>query len=105
MAFRSSKPKPKEGAGANGCTPIGEVVARRRVTVTGAVSQVRARPRDGVPSLLVTIADGSGSINVHWMGRRSLGGVTLGRRLRVEGVPCLHRGRLEFTNPAYELLP
>lgn len=84
---------------------IAEAPARQRIVVEGQVVRMRTRPSAGQPSLAVTIQDESGSITAVWTGRRAIGGITLGRRLRVEGVAA-HRGDvLEFTNPAYTLLP
>ncbi len=66
---------------------------------------MRARPTEGVPSLVVSIADDTGSVTAVWTGRRAIGGITLGRRVRIEGVGARLGDRLEFTNPAYTLLP
>lgn len=66
---------------------------------------MRARPTEGIPALAVTISDGTGSVVAVWTGRRAIGGVTLGRRLVLDGVATLHGAQLEFTNPAYTLLP
>ena len=84
---------------------IAEAMPRRRVVVEGTVMRMRARPAHGVPSLAVTVTDDSGSIVAVWTGRRAIGGVTLGRKLLVEGVGTQVGDRLEFTNPAYTLLP
>ena len=73
--------------------------------VEGQVVRMRARPTSGRPALAVTIADTTGSITAVWTGRRAIGGVTLGRRLRLEGVAANVGHGLEFTNPAYTLLP
>ena len=82
-----------------------EAVPRRRIELCGQVTRMRARPTSGVPALAVTISDESGSVTAVWTGRRSIGGITLGRRLVIEGVGCLVGDRLEFTNPTYTLLP
>ncbi len=74
---------------------------------------MRARPSSGEPSLVVTVTDDTGALTVVWTGRRAIGGVTLGRRLAVEGVPRSVGPRrrptagraLEMTNPAYTLPP
>lgn len=84
---------------------IAEALPRRRVVVLGQVTHMRARPTDGIPSLAVTISDGTGSVTAVWTGRRAIGGIALGRRLALEGVGRPVGDRLEFTNPSYELLP
>ena len=53
----------------------------------------------GSPAVSVT-----GSVTVVWSGRRSIGGVGLGRRIIIEGVPMKGPHGLTFTNPSYELL-
>ena len=84
---------------------IAEAPARQCVCVSGKVTRMMARPTVGIPALAVSITDATGTITAVWSGRRSLGGVTLGRRIAVEGVPIRHGSHLEFTNPKYTLLP
>jgi RecG-like helicase len=84
---------------------IGDVVERHRVVVHGQVIRMRARPTSGEPTLAVTVADETGSLVVVWTGRRAIGGITLGRRLEVEGVARRVGTSLEMTNPSYTLLP
>lgn len=83
---------------------IATAMPRRRIVVEGQVIRMRARPTSGQPSLAVTISDASGSATAVWTGRRAIGGITLGRRLRVEGVATRVGSQLEFTNPSYTLL-
>jgi RecG-like helicase len=84
---------------------ISAATPRRRIVIEGQVVRMRARPTSGQPSLAVTISDASGSATAVWTGRRAIGGITLGRRLRVEGVATFVGSQLEFTNPSYTLLP
>lgn len=93
-------PDPTEGT-----TPIASAVPRTPVRVVGEVTRIRSRPATGLPSLAVTITDPTGSVVAVWTGRRSIGGITLGRRIIVEGVAMRRSDQLEFTNPAYTLLP
>jgi hypothetical protein len=53
----------------------------------------------------VSITDATGTVTAVWTGRRSIGGITLGRSVVIEGVAVQHGSALEFTNPAYTLLP
>ena len=86
-------------------TPIAQTGARQRVCVCGKVTRMTARPTAGQPALAVSISDDTGTVTAVWTGRRSIGGITLGRRIAIEGVPVPHGGHLEFTNPRYTLLP
>ena len=85
-------------------TPISQVDARLPIRVCGQVVRMRARPTSGLPALVVSISDDTGTATAVWTGRRSLGGVSLGRRLVIEGVPLRRGDHVEFTNPAYTLL-
>ena len=64
-----------------------------------------ARPTSGQPALAVSISDDTGTVTAVWTGRREIGGVTLGRRIAISGVPVKRGDHLEFTNPDYTLLP
>jgi RecG-like helicase len=86
-------------------TPIGEAQPRQRVCVCGKVTRMTARPTSGQPALAISVADDTGTVTAVWTGRREIGGVTLGRRIAINGVPVTHGDHLEFTNPGYTLLP
>jgi len=89
----------------------GDIVAlvdaptRVRIRVRGQIVRMRARPAQGLPTLVVVIADDTGRATVHWTGRRAIGGVTLGRNLIIDGVATRSAEGLTFTNPRYTLLP
>lgn len=85
--------------------PLAETPARQRVVVGAQVMSIRIVPAGGRPVLEVRIADESGRALVRWTGRRSIGGISLGRRLLVEGVATSGPDGLVFVNPAYTLLP
>jgi len=86
-------------------TPIGEAQPRQRVCVCGKVTRMKDRPTSGQPALAISIADDTGTVTAVWTGRREIGGITLGRRIAINGVPVMHGDHLEFTNPGYTLLP
>ena len=84
---------------------ISEAPDRERVIVQGTLRTVTLRPRGGVPALEAELYDGSGSINVIWLGRRRIGGVSPGRGIRVEGRIGVHDGERIMFNPRYSLRP
>ena len=86
-------------------TPIGETQPRQRVCVCGKVTRMTARPTSGQPALAISIADETGTVTAVWTGRREIGGITLGRKIAIKGVPVMRGDHLEFTNPGYVLLP
>ncbi|MCU1361399.1 MAG: DNA-binding protein [Ilumatobacteraceae bacterium] len=82
---------------------IDQAAARTPVRIKGQITRMRARPTDGLPALAVSVADGTGTVTAVWTGRRSIGGVSLGRTVVIEGVAVQRGDHLEFTNPAYTL--
>ncbi len=88
-----------------GCTPVDQLSNRSRASVSGVIRSVTLRPREGVPALEAELYDGSGSIDLVWLGRREIGGIAPGRRLKIEGLVCLVDGRRTVFNPRYELRP
>ncbi len=97
-------PRSQPGAGIIG-TPICEAQARQQVCVVGKVTRMTARPTSGEPALAVSISDDTGTVTAVWTGRREIGGITLGRRVAIDGVPVKRADHLEFNNPGYTLLP
>ena len=88
-----------------GCTAVGDLEDRKRGTVSGVLRSVTLRPRQTVPALEADLYDGSGSVNVVWLGRREIAGIEPGRRARLEGLVCIQNGRRTMYNPRYELAP
>ena len=85
-------------------TPIGSIVPREHVTISGQVLGIRVRPSDTLPTYVARLGDDSGSVTVIWTGRRAVGGVGLGRRIRLQGTPVKSPDGLCIYNPVYELL-
>ena len=88
-----------------GCTPVDQLSNRSRASVSGVIRSVTLRPREGVPALEAELYDGSGSLDLVWLGRREIAGIAPGRRLKIEGLVCLVDGRKTVFNPRYELRP
>ena len=89
----------------SGLIPIEDAPDRERVVVQGTLKTVTLRPRGGVPALEAELYDGTGTINVVWLGRRRIGGVTPGRGIRVEGRIGVQDGDRVMYNPRYYLRP
>jgi RecG-like helicase len=87
------------------CTSIRDAQPRAQVCVMGKVTRMTARPTSGEPALAVSISDDTGTVTAVWTGRREIGGITLGRRVAIDGVAVKRADHLEFTNPGYTLLP
>ena len=88
-----------------GCTKMCDLKDRQDATVSGTVRAVTLRPRVNVPALVVDLYDGSRTINLIWLGRRTIGGVEPGTYLRARGRVTYNRGIPTIFNPAYEIVP
>ena len=95
----------RQHAEETGCTPIASCQDRQEVSVTGTLRAVTLRPRAGVPALEAELFDGSDSLDVVWLGRRSITGIEPGRKLVAHGRISHQRGRRVLFNPRYELRP
>lgn len=89
----------------SGAKTIGDVRDREAVIVRGTIAIVTVRPRGGVRWLEVELRDGSGSLTLIWMGRRSIPGITAGRELMARGRVSYADGQRRMYNPYYELIP
>jgi len=89
----------------HGCTPVSELPERRRATVHGVIRSITLRPRQGVPALEAELYDGTGTLDLVWLGRREISGIEPGRRGSFEGLVCGVGGRRTVYNPRYELQP
>jgi hypothetical protein len=93
----------KRGEGV-GATPLVDCRDRSPVTVFGTVRAITIRPRAGVPALEAELFDGSATVTLVWLGRRTLAGVAAGRQLRASGRLTTGEGRRLIYNPKYELV-
>ncbi len=88
-----------------GCKAVSDLVPRARGKAAGVLRSVVLRPREGVPAVEAELYDGSGSVDLVWLGRRAIAGIEPGRRVKVEGMVCDVEGRRTMFNPRYELRP
>jgi RecJ-like exonuclease len=74
-----------------------------RVTVAGRLRSVVYTPSEHVPSLSAELYDGSGSVQLIWLGQRRIPGIEPGRSLKVQGRVADRDGERTIFNPWYEL--
>jgi cytochrome c-type biogenesis protein CcmE len=89
----------------NGGMPVHNCRDRSQVCVVGMLRTVTIQPRGGSPSLQAELWDGSGSVDVVWIGRRRIAGIEPGRVIKAEGRMTQRDGRRVMFNPRYELRP
>ena len=82
--------------------PLEELRRGDVATVTGRVHSVVFTPRQTVQTFTAELFDGSGSIDLVWLGRHRIAGIEPGRMIFARGRVGEHDGRLAIYNPAYE---
>jgi hypothetical protein len=87
------------------CTPIADAPRRQRINVTGKVMRMQSRPAQSLPTVVISVVDGTGTATATFTGRRSIGGLELGRKVILTGVGVDTGTLLTFVNPEFTLLP
>jgi len=95
----------QEDAVEHGGTPVERCADRQQVCVVGMLRTVTIQPRGHSPSLQAELWDGSGTVEVVWIGRRRIPGIEPGRVIRAEGRITQRDGQRVMFNPRYELRP
>jgi hypothetical protein len=81
------------------------LAVRHPARVCGTVRAVTLPARRSVPALVAEIWDGKGTVNLVWIGRRTVGGIEPGVFLRAYGRVALVKGTPTIFNPSYEIVP
>ena len=95
----------RENCAELGATAIADCTNRSYVRIAGSIRTVTLRPRGGVPALEAELYDGSGIVELVWLGRRRIAGVEPGTHIVARGRLTQFEGRQTVFNPLYELLP
>lgn len=85
-----------------GSIRITEATLRQPVKIAGVIRRMTVLPMEGKEALQALISDGTGEVTAVFMGRRGIGGLSLGKRVVVEGVLGEHRGEIRMVNPRLE---
>ncbi len=90
---------------ASGCQPAAGCWQGQRVTIIGRLRSVDLRPTDALATLHAELYDGTDSVSLIWLGRRSIPGVVTGRTVKAKGRLAMRDGHKVIYNPDYELMP
>jgi RecG-like helicase len=85
-----------------GSVRIADAPKRQPVRIAGVIRRITVLPREGAEALEALISDGTGEVTAVFMGRRGIGGLSLGRRVVVDGVIAEQHGELRMVNPRLE---
>jgi hypothetical protein len=76
-----------------------------RVVITGTIRRPETITVGSSPAYLFTLADGSGELDVLFLGWATVRGLRPGTRITVEGRAGTHNSRLALWNPRYWIEP
>ena len=85
-----------------GSIRIADAPMRQPVRIAGVIRRMTVLPMQGKEALQALISDGTGEVTIVFMGRRGIGGLSLGKRVVVEGVLAEHRSEVRMVNPKLE---
>jgi hypothetical protein len=81
------------------------LIPRERVEATGVICDTTTVSLGGSPVYRCVLATDSGDVDLLFLGRTAIAGLTLGTRCDIQGTVIVHGGRLAVWNPRYRLLP
>jgi two-component system sensor histidine kinase KdpD len=84
-------------------TRISDVRGRDRVTVTGTVVSAQAIAIGSSLAYRCVLADGTGELDLLFLGRAAIAGLAVGTRCSIEGAVAARGGRLAVWNPRYQV--
>lgn len=88
----------------SGSARVTDVARGDRATLTGRIRTVSTGGGEDHLGTVAELFDGTGGIEVCWLGQRAIPGIDTGRYIRVTGRVGLRDGRKIMFNPRYELL-
>jgi two-component system sensor histidine kinase KdpD len=86
-------------------TVISDVRGRDRVRVTGTIISAQTTGIGSSLAYRCVLADGTGELDLLFLGRAAIAGLAAGTRCSVEGVVTAREGRLAVWNPRYQVQP
>src|ERR1700712_790498 len=84
---------------ASGCQHASGCWQGQRVTIIGRLRAVDLRPTDALATLVAELYDGTDSVSLIWLGRRSIPGVETGRTGKAKGRLAMPDGPKVIYNP------
>jgi two-component system, OmpR family, sensor histidine kinase KdpD len=86
-------------------TRITDVRGQDRVAVTGTIRATRVVTVGRSLAYRCVLTDGTGELDLLFLGRGAVAGLSVGTRCGIEGVAASRGGRLAVWNPRYQVLP
>ncbi|WP_122820934.1 OB-fold nucleic acid binding domain-containing protein [Varibaculum vaginae] len=102
---QASKVMPATNAKVPVASKVCDVAERQKASLYGVLRSVTFPPRTAAGSFTATLFDGTGSIEVLWLGRKSVPGIKAGIRLAVQGMVISRSNGLCVINPTFQIEP
>ncbi|GAA2514665.1 OB-fold nucleic acid binding domain-containing protein [Rarobacter incanus] len=80
-----------------------QACGRGRTVIVGRIRSITVQPHSSAPSFEAEVSDGTASIRLVWLGRRTLAGVVPGGIIRARGFVNTAQSIPTIFNPSYEL--
>jgi RecG-like helicase len=93
----------RQVAAQTGAQEVKKIRRGEMVKVHGVVKSVSLRPEGVTPVFQADVFDGSDTVIVSWLGRRSIKGITPGRHIDIKGRVTEVEGNRTICNPEYVL--
>lgn len=84
---------------------VNHISVRNHVQLYGVLRSVTYPAEGSTDSFSATLFDGTGSIDLIWLGRKSVPGIIPGTHLLISGVVVDFQGALSVLNPDYQIVP
>ena len=78
---------------------------QRRVSLTGTIRATGTATAGPSPVYRCVLAGGWGELDLLFLGRPVIAGLTVGTQCRVQGTAAAHHDRLAIWNPRYQVEP
>lgn len=92
-------------AAASGAKAACDCCAGEKVEILGKIRTVALQPCESLAALIAEIYDGTDSVDLIWLGRRTIAGIEAGRTIRATGRLAMRDGHKAMYNPTYQLMP
>lgn len=86
-----------------GFRPIGKVRPQERVAVRGVIVASTPMALRGCPACRCALTDGTGELDLMFLGRIEVPGLEQGRRCIAEGTAAVRDDRIVLWNPRYQI--
>ena len=84
---------------------INRVRPQQRVSLTGTIREAGTVRAGSSPVYRCVLVGDSEGLDLLFLGRATIAGLTVGTRCRIQGTVAVHCGRLAVWNPRYQVEP